>query len=160
MIGRKAVSKRIPTLTLEITKDDVTSAVCGNRRQCVIAHAIDRQLKLGGLGYISVDANKTAYTHAGYRHQCHPPKSALDLLRRFDEEGQRNGLHAARDMTLHELENHPIQFKLIEIRRSKISPPASRERKDQINRRRNGIAAEDRAQGIVRPAKRKRYTGV
>jgi hypothetical protein len=147
--------RKAQTIILEITKNDIVTAKCGNRRQCVIAHAVDRQLQLGGLGYIKIEGNDAAYTQAGFRHLLRLPRTALVMLRDFDEIGASQGLETAREVMFSRC---PIKYRLREVNVTKIPPPASRERKDQINARRNRIASEEHAQGIVRP-KRKRYAG-
>jgi len=47
-------------LVLKPVRKDVATAVCQNRRECVLAHAVDRQLGLKGRGYVRVDANRMA----------------------------------------------------------------------------------------------------
>jgi hypothetical protein len=146
-------TKQRKTMVLQIADDDIATAVCGNRRRCVLAQALDRQLSLAGRGYIKADASGVRYNCQGYRQWFALPQPAIDMLRNFDEVGEKQGTMAARATI-----TPGTSFKLTFIRQSKIPPKACRERMDQINRRRNQIAAEERTQGIIR-RKRKRYTG-
>lgn len=140
-------------MLLKTTDADIAVAVCANRRRCLLAQAVDRQLALGGRGYIKVDANGLAYTKDKQRHTWHLPKTAVLSLRQFDEIGEHEGQIAARAAM------RPASYRLIHVKSAPIPPPASRARKDKINARRNRIAAEERAQGIVRRTY-KRYVGL
>jgi len=142
-------------MKLEISQEDIMKAVCGNRRRCVIANALNRQFDLGGHGYVLVDGAGCAFTKEGWRYRWRLPRNAIRLLRDFDAIGETEGTDAARSYL------EPTFFSLREDGpRTKIPPPASRARKNQINRRRNRIAEENRKLGIKPPASHRRYAGI
>jgi hypothetical protein len=141
-------------LNIRVCKVDLGQAKCGSRARCVVALATDRQEKLGGLGYIRVDANVVAYTQHGVRRRYHPPHALLRYLRKFDKIGQESGEKAARAAMPER------SFKLTLIDTCPVSEPASRARMDQINALRNLKAAAARAKGISRKQPAKRYAGI
>jgi hypothetical protein len=139
-------------LDLQVTLTDIGRARCANRRRCVLAQALDRQLGLGGKGYIRVDANGAGYTRDKERHLYHLPNTAVSYLRRFDEIGEAKGEMEARRAI------RPRKFVLDFIKTTPIPPVASRKRKDQINARRNAVRAEEKGKGIL-PKTYRRYVG-
>ena len=140
-------------LKLQVTVGDISRARCGNRRQCVLAQAIDRQFGLAGKGYVRVDASHAAYTKDGKRHRYHLSSKAVLYLRRFDVVGETKGEAEARRAI------NPQKFDMQLLDTKPIPPPADRKRKDQINKRRNTVRALERAKGIL-PTTYKRYTGL
>jgi hypothetical protein len=142
-------------MILEITDADIRGAMCGNRRHCVIANALNRQFLLGGHGCILVDGAGCAFNQDGWRYRWRLPRRALRLLRDFDAIGATAGTAAARAYV------EPTSFNLREDGpRTKSPPPASRATKDRINRRRNLLAAENRKLGIKPLRPHKRYAGI
>lgn len=139
---------------LEVTPADIGTAVCGNRRQCVIAHALDRQFQLNGKGYIVVDGAGAALTYQQKRYHCRLPKRALVLLRQFDKLGELYGQEIAREMM------PPARFSVQLCEVNEIAPPASQERKNQINAARNKryAAAKERGETPSKPVLR--YVGI
>jgi len=140
-------------ITVRVIPVDIARGECANRRQCVIAQAVDRQFELGGRGYIRVDANEVSMTHGAKRYRYHPPRPLLTYLRRFDRIGEQQGLTAAREAM------EPAAFVCKLLSANAIPPVASRKRKDQINDARRKRHAELKARGIYREPHR-RYVGV
>lgn len=142
-----------PEVVFRVTVPDIARGECANRRQCVIAQALDRQFGLGGRGYIRVDANLIALTFDGHRYQYHPPRKAMAYLRRFDKIGELKGVQAAREAM------QPAEFKCKLLDVKPIPESATAERKEQINHARRNRIAELKARGIYREPHR-RYAGV
>jgi hypothetical protein len=78
----------------------------------------------------------------------------VQRLRRFDEIGERKGQIAARKAL------RPGSVTLTLISHEPIPPKQTRARMNQINARRNRIAAEERAQGIIPRKPYRRYVGL
>jgi hypothetical protein len=145
------------TYKLDFLPIDVVTAECGNRRQCVLAQGTNRNLGLGGHGYIRVDAMGLAFTKGEWRYRLAMNIRAKNFLAAFDKLGELYGLDGARAKTLEKMgKGVSFRFKLIE--RIKISPKASPARRQQINAARNARNAEKRARGeYVAPSPR--YVG-
>ena len=79
------------TVTLHIVATDIERGECANRRRCVLAQAVDREIGLAGKGYINVDAHEIAYTFDGWRYRYKPPRAAMRYLREFDQLGETQG---------------------------------------------------------------------
>ena len=133
---------------------DIHKADCGQPANCMGAVCINRTLGLGGKGYISFEANEVRLTKDGYRYIFRPFRNALEMLRDFDELGERYGEAEARQM----MDLREFMLELISV--ATIPAKASRARKDQINRLRNARAAERRAIGLPAQEPNKRYSGV
>jgi len=140
-------------VVIEPNVNDINHAICGNRRNCVIALAVDRQFNLKGTGYTSVDANDIGITYKGIRYHYKPNRSMMTYLRTFDYIGEKKGIEEARQAT------KPKGFKCRFISSDYIAPPATEARKKRINDLRRERIAAAKAAGTYQPARR-RYAGV
>jgi hypothetical protein len=142
------------TLTLHVITIDIAEGECANRHRCILALAANREMKLGGKGYVRVDANEISFTKNGIRYRYHPARAAMDYIRKFDEIGETRGLYAAR------VEMQPAVFRCTLFSANPIPPVASPARKAQINKARNRRNAELRAQGVLPRKPYRRYVGI
>lgn len=139
---------------IEMKPRDITTAICGNRRQCVVAHTIDRVFGLRGAGHVKVDVSGIAFTLRGTRYTFHTPSSARELLIKFDTLGEAFGQEIARQQT------DPINFNIRLLSSLAIPPKASPERKAQINAARNARNQSRRERGLPIYTSRRRFVGV
>lgn len=146
------------SLTLNVKPEDVLNAACGNRRQCVLAHAVNRQMGLGGQGYIKVDATGLAFTIDGQRHRFAMNLRAKQFLAEFDQVGETQGTEVARTVSLSRLgTSRNFTFKRIDITPvTRVCTPAQR---TKINERRVARDAAKRAQGEKVHRSSARYVG-
>ena len=156
MTAKNSVSslRKGQTVPVTVTVPDIVNAKCGNRRQCVIAHAVDRTFGLQGTGYVRVDARYISFTKDGERHQFLTPSRAKNLLCKFDRIGEKFGEDAARQQT------DPITFRMELHQHTPVQYDKSPERKAQINAARNKRNAERRLQGLPTHTSHARYVGV
>ena len=164
----KTVEKKLLSLsdrdkiTLTPIERDAQHAICANRAACFWANAIDRQMELDGHGYVRCDAHEFSFTLGDHRFTFHPPKAALNVLRKFDEIGsdQAFGSKAERTRLAREyLLKNLKPVKLTFLKRRKKAEPGTRERKDQINAARNKRNAERRLRG-EKLVRRPRYASI
>src|SRR5665213_3624444 len=95
----------------------IVKCIVNNRQQCGIAVAIRE--KFPDARYIKVDYNEASYTLDGVRWSWALPRTALRWAQQLDREGKDR--------------LKPLRCSLKFISSRVIPPPATRERKDQIN---------------------------
>lgn len=141
-------------VVINVTQEDIDRGECGERAHCVIAQAIDRQFKLGGKGYIRVDANGWSATKDGIRYGYHSTHTMARYLRMFDELGAEHGVEKARTIV------GPRRFgsKLVDVR--PVTRSTTPERRAQINAARNRKLAAAKEKGIAPKKYLPRYVGV
>lgn len=132
-----------PVIHLTITEKILRESICNNRRQCVIATAIKREI-LGNddHGYVNVGRYKdgrelASWNQSGLRYRALLPQEVVEAAHRYDETAQWSG---PRRITLPLLESLPIP------------PKASKERMHQVYLARARLVSEMRRRGERPPA--------
>jgi hypothetical protein len=118
------MTKRAPwglpvKIRMQMTPDDIASAVCNSRRHCALAQTIYRQLEQP-IGRVRVMTSGISIAaDDGYRYYYRVPVKACRLVRDFD---------AGKPV-------EPITFILLRTNREKITP-VPEARKQQVNKAR------------------------
>lgn len=118
------------TIRLEMTQDDIDTAECNSRQNCVIARNLYRQLQLP-VGRVRVSTAGVSIAKNGYRYYYRVPKRACRVVEAFDS-GQSV---------------KPIVYQIKFSNRNKIQS-VNTTRKAQVNAARQARTATAKAAGI------------